>query len=75
MKLPFRYCGYARIAQMCCVFINIFTLTYVKRHPNCDFRIMLRKQLFLLQMGDADYQNVTNVWICQESREGLFTLQ
>jgi len=36
---------------------------------------MLRKQLFLLQMGDADYQNVTNVWICQESREGLFTLQ
>ena len=55
--------------------IKIFTLTYVKRHPNRDFRTKARKSRFLLQTGSADNQHVTTAELCQESREGRLTLQ
>ena len=45
-----------------------------------DIRITISEQGlenrdFSPQMGSADYQNVTTIGLCQESREGLFALQ
>ena len=53
----------------------IFTLTYVKRHPDCDFCTTARNTRFFAQKGNADSQRVTEMLICQYSREGLLTLR
>ena len=57
-----------RLSMQNRIFINIFTLTYVKRHPNRDFRTNARKSRFLLQTGSADSQYVMVTKFCQESR-------
>ena len=53
----------------------IFTLTYVKRHPYHDFCTTARNTRFFAQKGNADSQRVTEMLICQYSREGLLSLQ
>ena len=55
--------------------LKIFTLTYVKRYPNRDFRPMARKSRFLSQKGSADNQRFMKKRFCQESREGHIGLQ
>ncbi len=56
-----------RLSMQNRIFINIFTLIYVKQYMNRDFR-GLRKSRFLLQTGSADSQYVMVTKFCQESR-------
>ena len=53
----------------------IFTLTYVKGHPDHGFQTTTRNTRFFAKTGNADSQRVTRMLICQYSREAPFTLQ